>query len=83
MQDSNLEIVSLWQVKLFPVFENCAESTHHAINMLSALKNGSKIDKGNVKPVGKYLSMKDVLDFKDIEGTLKIRENLRKKILGT
>lgn len=83
LQDSDLEIVSLWQVKLFPVFESCRESTSYAINMLSALKDGSKIKKGNSEPVQRYLSMKDVLDFKDIEGTLKIRENLRKKILET
>lgn len=71
-------------MKLFPVFESCRESTSYAINMLNALKNGSKIiNKGNSEPVQRYLSMKDVLDFKDIEGTLKIRENLRKKILGT
>lgn len=82
-QDSDLEIVSLWQVKLFPVFESCRESTSYAVNMLSALKDGSKIKKGNSEPVQRYLSMKDVLDFKDIEGTLKIRENLRKKILET
>lgn len=71
-------------MKLFPVFESCRESTSYAINMLNALKNGSKIvNKGSSEPVQRYLSMKDVLDFKDIEGTLKIRENLRKKILGT
>lgn len=71
-------------MKLFPVFESCRESTSYAINMLNAFKNGSKIiNKGNSEPVQRYLSMKDVLDFKDIEGTLKIRENLRKKILGT
>lgn len=83
LQDSDLEIVSLWQVKLFPVFESCRESTCYALNMLNALKNGSKIKEGNSGAVQRYLSMKDVLDFKDIEGTLKIRENLRKKILGT
>lgn len=83
LQDSDLEIVSLWQVKLFPVFESCRESTCYALNMLNALKNGSKIKEGNSRAVQRYLSMKDVLDFKDIEGTLKIRENLRKKILGT
>ena len=83
MQDSDLETVSLWQVKLYPVFESHRESTSYAVNMLSALKNESKIIKGNNEPVQKYLSMKDVLDFKDIVGTLKIRENLRKKILKT
>lgn len=82
-QDSDLEIVSLWQVKLFPVFESCRESTCYALNMLNALTNGSKIKEGNSGAVQRYLSMKDVLDFKDIEGTLKIRENLRKKILGS
>ncbi|KAL9952409.1 hypothetical protein ACROYT_G039659 [Oculina patagonica] len=82
-QDSDFELVSLWQVKLFPVFKSYRESICYATNMLNALKNGSKIDKRSSEPVGKYLSMKDVLDFKDIEGTLKIRENLRKKILGT
>jgi len=51
--------------------------------MINALKNGSKIVKGNSEPVQRYLSMKDVLDFKDIKGTLKIRENLRNKILET
>ena len=83
LQDSDLEVVSLWQVKLFPVFESCRESTHYAINMLNALKSGSKLNKGNSQTVQRYLSMKDVLDFKDIKGTLKIRENLRKKILET
>ena len=83
LQVSDFEIVSLWQVKLFPVFESCRESTHYAINMLNALKNGSKLNKGNSQTVQRYLSMKDVLDFKDINGTLKIRENLRKKILET
>ena len=75
--------MSLWQVKLFPVFESCSESTRYAINMINALKNGSKIVKGNSEPVQRYLSMKEVLDFKDIKGTLKIRENLRNKILET
>lgn len=70
-------------MKLFPVIKSYRESICYAINMLNALKNGSKINKGNSEPVGEYLSMKDVLDFKDIEGTLKIRENLRKKILET
>ena len=75
--------MSLWQVKLFPVFKSCEESICYAVSMLTALKNGSKIDKGNGEPVGEHLSMKDVLDYKDIKGTLQIRENLRKKILGT
>ena len=65
------------------MFESCRESTCYAVNMLSALKNGSKIIKGNSEPEQRYLSMKDVLDFKDIKGTLKIRENLRIKILET
>jgi len=68
-------------MKLFPVFKSCTESTRFAIKMLHALKNGSKIVKGPSTPVQRYLSMKEVLDFKDIEGTLKIRENLRNKIL--
>ena len=70
-------------MKLFPLFESCRESTCYAINMLNALKIGSKLNKGNSEPGQRYLSMKDVLDFKDIKGTLKIRENLRKKILET
>ena len=74
--------MSLWQVKLFPVFKSYEESIHYATNMLNALKNGSKIERANSEPVGKYLSMKDVLDFKDVEGTMNIRENLRKKILA-
>lgn len=49
--------------------------------MIHALKSGNKVQ-GAVKPVGKYFSMEDVLAFKDIKGTLNIRENLRKKILG-
>ena len=65
------------------MFESCRESTCYAVNMLSALMNGSKIIKGNSEPEQRYLSMKDVLDFKDIKGTLKIRENLRLKILET
>ena len=75
--------MSLWQIKLFPVFENCTESVCYAIKMLNALKNGSRIDKGNIAHVGEHLSMEKILDLKDIEGTLKIRETLRKKILGT
>ena len=34
-------------------------------------------------PVEKYLTMKEILDLKDTERTLHIREKLRKKILGT
>lgn len=76
--------MSLWQVKLFPAFDSCEDSVQYAINMLHALKNGSTaLDKGNIKPVEKHLSMEDVLAFKDIQGTLNIRENLRKKILAT
>lgn len=82
-QDSKQELVSLWQVKLFPVFHRCEDSVRHAINMIYTLKNGDKLDKGDSKPVGKHLSMEDVLEFKDIKGTLDIRENLRRKILGT
>jgi len=51
--------------------------------MLHAVKNGrTELDKEDVRPVGKHLSMEDVLAFKDVKGTLNIRENLRKKILG-
>ena len=70
-------------MKLFPVFHRCEDSVRHAINMIHALKNGDELDKGDSKPVGKHLSMEDVLEFKDIKGTLDIRENLRRKILGT
>ena len=69
-------------MKLFPVFHSCEDSVHHAINMIHALKNGDKLDKGDIKPARKHLSMEDVLTFKDIKGTLDIRENLRRKILG-
>nr|XP_058962921.1 fucose-1-phosphate guanylyltransferase-like [Pocillopora verrucosa] len=82
VQNSKLEYVSLWHMELFPVFKSCTESVWYAMKMLNALKNGTKIDKGNM-PVGKYLSMKEILDLKDTEGTLHIREMLRKKILGT
>ena len=82
MQNSKLEYVSLWHMELFPVFKSCTGSVWYAIKMLNALKNGTKIDKGNM-PVGKCLSMKEILDLKDTEGTLHIREMLRKKILGT
>ena len=75
--------MSLWQVKLFPVFHSCEDSVQHAVNMLHAVKNGrTELDKEDVRPVGKHLSMEDVLAFKDVKGTLNIRENLRKKILG-
>ena len=47
------------------------------------MKNGTKIDRGNIMPVEKYLTMKENLDLKDTERTLHIREKLRKKILGT
>ena len=80
LQGSNQEFVSLWTVKLFPVFHGCRDSVCHAINMIHVLKSGNKVQ-GDVKPVGKYLSMEDVLAFKDIKGTLNIRENLRRKIL--
>lgn len=78
-----LESVSLWQVKLFPAFHSCQHSVCYAINMINSLKSGNKLQVGDVKPVGKHLSMKDVLATKDIKGTLKIRENLRMKILET
>jgi len=51
--------------------------------MLHAVKNGRTVlYKEDVRPVGKHLSMEDVLAFKDVKGTLSVRENLRKKILG-
>ena len=65
------------------MFKSFTESVCYAMKMLDALKNGTKIDKGNIMPMGKYLSMKEILDLKDTEGTLHIREKLRKKILGT
>ena len=65
------------------MFKSCTESVWYAIKMLNALKNGTKIDKGNIMPMGKHLSMKEILDLKDTEGTLHIREMLREKILGT
>ncbi|CAH3043541.1 unnamed protein product [Pocillopora meandrina] len=83
VQNSKLEHVSLWHMELFPVFKSFTESVCYAIKMLDALKNGTKIDKGNIMPMGKYLSMKEILDLKDTEGTLHIREKLRKKILET
>ena len=70
-------------MKLFPAFNTCEDSVSHAINMINSLKSGKQVDKGNNAGMGKYLSMEDVLAFKDIKGTLDIRENLRKKILGT
>ena len=69
-------------MELFPVFKSCTESVWYAIKILNALKNGTKIDKGNM-PVGKYLSMKEILDLKDTEGTLHIREKLWEKIIKT
>ena len=76
-------MISLWHMELFSVFKICIESVCYAIKILDALKNGTKIDKGNIMPMGKYLSMKEILDLKDTEGTLHIREKLRKKMLGT
>lgn len=70
-------------MKLFPAFKTCEDSVSHAINMINSLKSGKQVDKGKTTSTGKYLSMEDVLAFKDIKGTLDIRENLRKKILGT
>lgn len=69
-------------MKLFPAFYTCQDSVSYAINMINSLKSGNQVDKGNNAGIGKYLSMEDVLAFKDIKGTLDIRENLRKKILG-
>ncbi|XP_068731134.1 fucose-1-phosphate guanylyltransferase-like [Montipora capricornis] len=80
--DARQESVSLWQVKLFPAFHSCKHSVQYAISMINSLKSGSKLQVGDVKPVGKHLSMEDVLAIKDIKGTLNIRENLRKKILA-
>lgn len=80
-QDMSLESVSLWQVKLFPVFHSCKDSVRYAINMINSIKSGNELQVGDAKPVGKHLSMEDVLAIKDIKGTLKIRENLRIKIL--
>ena len=65
------------------MFKICIKSVCYAIKILNTLKNGTKMDKGNIMPMGKYLSMKEILDLKDTEGTLYIREKLRKKILGT
>ena len=70
-------------MELFSVFKSCIESVCDAITMLNALKNGTKIDKGNIMPMGKYLSMKEILDLMDTEGTLHIREKLWEKIIGT
>ena len=70
-------------MKLFPAFNTCEDSVSYAINMINSLKSGKQVDKGKTTSTGKYLSMEDVLAFKDIKGTLDIRENLRKKILGT
>ena len=80
MQNSKLEYVSLWRYgSVFPVFKSCIESVCNAIKMLNALKNGTNIDKGNIMPMGKHLSMKEILDLKDTEGTLHIREKLWEK----
>ena len=65
------------------MFKICIKSVCYAIKILNTLKNGTKMDKGNIMLIGKYLSMKEILDLKDTEGTLHIREKLRKKILGT
>ena len=70
-------------MELSPVFKICIKSVCYAIKILNTLKNGTKIDKGNIMPMGKYLSMKEILDPKDTEGTLHIWEKLRKKMLGT
>ena len=66
-------------MEVFPVFKSCIKSVRNAIKMLNALKNGTKIDKGNIMPMGKHLSMKEILDLKDTEGTLYIREKLWEK----
>ena len=70
-------------MELSPVFKICIKSVCYAIKILNTLKNGTKMDKGNIMLIGKYLSMKEILDLKDTEGTLHIREKLRKKMLGT
>ena len=70
-------------MEVFPVFKSCIESVCNAIKMLNALKNGTNIDKGNIMPMGKHLSMKEILDLKDTEGTLHIREKLWEQIIGT
>lgn len=76
-------MISLWHMELSPVFKICIKSVSYAIKILDTLKNGTKIDRGNIMPVEKYLTMKEILDLKDTERTLHIREKLRKKILGT
>ena len=70
-------------MELSPVFKICIKSVSYAIKILDTLKNGTKIDRGNIMPVEKYLTMKEILDLKETERTLHIREKLRKKILGT
>ena len=65
-------MISLWHMELFSVFKICIESVCYAIKILDALKNGTKIDKGNIMPIGKYLSMKEILNLKDTERTLHI-----------
>ena len=79
----NLSMISLWHMELSLVFKICIKSVSYAIKILDTLKNGTKIDRENIMPVGKYLTMKEILDLKDTERTLHIREKLRKKILGT
>ena len=49
----NLSMISLWHMELFSVFKICIESVCYAIKILDALKNGTKIDKGNIMPMGK------------------------------
>ena len=66
-------------MELFSVFKICIKSVCYALKILDTLKNGTKIDKGNIMSVGKYLSMQEILDLKDTERTLHIKEKLRKE----
>ena len=55
------------------------------LKCLNSLKNGNNPDRPHFAndSATKYLSMEDVLACKDVEGTLDIREKLRKRILET
>ena len=43
-------------MELSPVFKICIKSVSYAIIILDTLKNGTKIDRGNIMPVGKVLN---------------------------
>ena len=76
------DTVSLWHVRLFPVFISQEASVIYTIEMLHALKERKSVEHTDVRPVSdNFASMADILQTKDIQGTLEIREKLRQKIL--